>query len=40
MGAIVQGYVIEGNQSISPDIQWVSFLNPTDRATMLLEQHS
>ena len=39
MGALVQGYVIEGNQSISPDIQWFSFLNPRHRATMLLEQH-
>ena len=40
MGALVQGDIVEGNQSISPDIQWVSFLNPRHRATMLLERRS
>jgi len=40
MGALVQGYVIEGNQNISPDIQWVSFLNPRHRAIKLLKQYS
>ena len=40
MGALVQVYVIEGNQSISPDIRWVSFLNPRHKGTMFLEQHS
>jgi len=39
MGALVQGYVIEGNPSISPDIQWVSFLDTRHTATMLLQQH-
>ena len=32
MGAHVQGAIVEGNQSISPNIQW---LNPRHTATML-----
>jgi len=31
---------VEGNQSTSPDIQWVSLHNPRYRATVLLERHS
>ena len=37
MGELVQGDIVEGNYS-SPDFQLVNLLNPSHRATVLLER--